>query len=50
VAASGVLESALREGDTAPDFHLPTANHDTISLSGLVEGGPVVIAWYRGGW
>lgn len=50
VAESGVLESALREGDMAPMFSLPGATGDTVALGELLARGPIVIVWYRGGW
>ena len=50
VAASGVLESALKEGASAPDFELPNARGVQTRLSDLLKSGPVVLTWYRGGW
>lgn len=50
VAISGVLETALKVGDTAPDFVLPNATGDTVRLTTLLAKGPVVLTWYRGGW
>lgn len=50
VRKSGVLESAKKLGDVAPDFALPGAGGDTVQLSKLLKKGPVVLAWYRGGW
>jgi len=50
VANSGVLETALKVGDPAPDFALPHATGETVTLSELLEQGPVVLTWYRGGW
>ena len=50
VAASGVVETAKRTGDQAPDFTLPSANGQDITLSHLLKDGPVVVVWYRGGW
>jgi peroxiredoxin len=50
VAASGVLETALKEGATATDFELPNALGETVRLSDLLKSGPVVLTWYRGGW
>ncbi len=47
---SGILESALNVGDTVPEFALPDALGDTVSLASLVADGPLVIVWYRGGW
>jgi peroxiredoxin/YHS domain-containing protein len=50
VGASGVLEGALRVGAAAPDFTLPDANGQSVTLSALLAKGPVVLTWYRGGW
>ncbi|MFP4499473.1 MAG: peroxiredoxin-like family protein [Candidatus Hydrogenedentota bacterium] len=50
VAQSGVIDSALKEGDRAPDFTLPADNGDTVTLHEALEAGPVVLVWYRGGW
>ena len=40
----------LGVGDTAPDFSLPDATGKTVHLSSLLADGPVVLAFYRGGW
>lgn len=50
IAASGVLATALKVGDTAPDFELPDARGGNISLKSMLASGPVVVTWYRGGW
>ena len=50
VAASGVLNTALKVGAKAPDFELPDASGKTVSLSSLLTKGPVVVTWYRGAW
>jgi peroxiredoxin/YHS domain-containing protein len=50
IAASGVLATALKVGDTAPDFDLPDASGKTVSLKSMLASGPVVVTWYRGGW
>lgn len=50
VAESGVLDSAKKTGDAAPDFTLPHATGETVTLSELLKQGPVVLTWYRGGW
>lgn len=47
---SGALDNALGEGDTAPNFELPSATGETVSLESLLEDGPVVLTFYRGGW
>jgi peroxiredoxin len=48
--ASGFGTSAKQVGDLAPDVRLPDATGKTVSLASLVQKGPVVIAFYRGGW
>jgi hypothetical protein len=50
LAKSGIIESALKEGDRAPEFVLPNAIGAQVSLSGLLQKGPVVLSFYRGGW
>ena len=47
---SGITASCLKEGDTAPDFVLPNAVGEWVSLTKLVTEGPVVLSFYRGGW
>lgn len=48
--ASGLSASALGEGDVAPDFSLPDARGHVVALKILLDRGPVVISFYRGGW
>lgn len=43
-------EKALKEGDQAPDFTLPDAHGNPVTLSDLLRKGPVVITFYRGIW
>lgn len=50
VAESGVLDRAKNVGDQAPDFTLPDASGENVTLSALLETGPVVLIWYRGEW
>jgi len=50
VAASGVMESALKVGARAPDFTLKDAKGASVTLSSLLKSGPVVLTWYRGAW
>jgi peroxiredoxin len=50
VRKSGVLDTALKLGDKAPDFALPDASGKLVKLSDLTAKGPVVVTWYRGGW
>lgn len=50
VAQSGILDSAKKAGDRAPDFTLTDADGEKVSLSQLLKDGPVVLTWYRGSW
>ncbi len=50
VVDSGVVEGAKNVGDQAPGFTLENHSGESVSLSGLLEQGPVVLVWYRGGW
>ena len=50
LASSGLVEASLNVGAVAPDFSLPVATGAMISLSSLLIKGPVVLAFYRGGW
>jgi peroxiredoxin len=47
---STVGEQALNRGDQATDFSLPNATGKHTSLTELLEDGPVVLSFYRGGW
>jgi peroxiredoxin len=50
LAASQTAENALAVGDTVPDFTLPNVSGDPVSLHDLLDKGPVVLNFYRGGW
>ncbi len=50
LARSGLVERCLKVGDRVPAFELPDANGKTVRLSDLLQHGPVVVAFYRGGW
>jgi peroxiredoxin len=47
---SGIAQAAIGVGDHFPAFALPDADKQPKSLSTLLEGGPVVINFYRGAW
>jgi len=47
---SGLVERAVGAGDTAPDFTLPDADGNDVTLSERLKDGPVVLSFYRGGW
>jgi len=50
VANSGILESALNIGDTAPNFTLTNALGNSVELYDLLKNDRIVLTWYRGGW
>ncbi len=47
---SGITDKCLKAGDVAPDFVLPNAQSQPVSLAELLAKGPVVLSFYRGGW
>jgi peroxiredoxin len=47
---SRILEKILTLGDTIPYFSLPNATGEIVNMRELLAQGPVVIAFYRGGW
>ena len=47
---SGIADQSLNTGDTAPNFSLPNATGQTVTLGNLLSSGPVVISFYRGQW
>ena len=47
---SGIAEKSLKVGEKAPDFNLPNPNGESVNLHTLLEKGPVVLNFYRGGW
>ena len=47
---AGVLENALKVGDTAPDFRLPNGDGSMIDSEALRRKGPLVVLFYRGKW
>jgi len=47
---SGAAKKALTEGAQAPDFTLPDAFGNPVTLSHLLEQGPVILTFYRGEW
>lgn len=50
VIANAQNVKGLKTGDKAPDFKLPNATGDAISLSGVLKHGPVILKFYRGEW
>jgi len=50
IQASHTGESAITAGETAPDFTLPAATGEPVTLYSKLHEGPVVLNFYRGGW
>ncbi len=48
--STGIESTALQKGDSAPILSLPDAKGERVSLTQLLEQGPVVAIFYRGGW
>ena len=42
--------AALKVGQQAPDFELPSVDGDTVALTDALRRGPVVLTFYRGSW
>jgi len=47
---SGMAENSLKVGEKVPDFNLPNPTGYSVSLKKLLDKGPVVLNFYRGGW
>lgn len=50
LVASGIIDRSLKVGDSLPAITLPNATGDRVSVQAALGNGPVVIAFYRGGW
>ena len=50
VRAAGTVNNALKVGQSVPEFTLPDAFGNEVSLKTLLARGPVVISFYRGEW
>ena len=47
---NGLGKTALKVGDRAPAIVLDNARGETVDVGRLLQKGPVVVAFYRGGW
>jgi hypothetical protein len=47
---SGLTATCLKAGDRVPSFTLPNQHGEPISSEVLLGRGPLVVAFYRGGW
>lgn len=50
LVASGLTESSLKPGERMPDFDLPNVEGRFVSSQALLEHGPLVVSFFRGGW
>lgn len=50
LAATGLVEKAVREGQAAPRFELADANGRLLRLDDALAKGPVVLLFFRGVW
>lgn len=50
LAQSGITNNSLKVGDKVPSFSLPGVNGKSVSSIQLLEKGPLIINFYRGGW
>lgn len=48
--ASWAVRMPLKTGDKVPDFYLSDIRGECVRLQNLLQRGPVVIRFYRGGW
>ncbi len=48
--ASDTAANAVKSGDKAPDFTLPSVRGGELALADALEEGPVVLSFYRGSW
>jgi peroxiredoxin len=49
LAGSNLAAGALKVGESGPDFILPDAHGEPVRLNSLLNDGPVVLVFYRGG-
>ena len=47
---SGIAAKAKHEGDPAPNFSLRNTRGAPVELAKLLERGPAILTFYRGGW
>lgn len=50
LSESGIMESALKVGDNAPNFELQDSEGNTLNLNSLTQKGNLVLSFTRGNW
>jgi peroxiredoxin len=48
--ASGIIDRSLKVGSAAPDFELTDQNGKAVRSSEILQGGPLVVCFFRGRW
>ena len=48
--ASDIVADAIKVGEILPNGHLKDVNNELVNLDQLIDGKPLVISFYRGGW
>lgn len=47
---SQITDNIIQVGEKLPYFELPNQNKEMINLTNLLDKGPLIITFYRGGW
>ena len=47
---SGILDTVLGVGDTAPDWELEASDGKLVRSEDLLAKGPLILSFYRGVW
>jgi peroxiredoxin len=47
---SGIMDRALKDGDSLPSFELPNRKGEMFSSAELLQRGNLVLTFYRGVW
>ncbi|EWH12979.1 alkyl hydroperoxide reductase [Cellulophaga geojensis KL-A] len=50
IVATQFLENAVNVGDKVINFTLKNALGECTNLQSVLDNGPVILTWYRGGW
>ena len=50
LAASPIMESVVKQGDTAPMFARPDLDGETVRLRSVLKDGPAIVSFFRGRW
>jgi hypothetical protein len=48
--ASGIMDGAIKVGDSMPAFALPNQHGETVTSADVLANGPMVLTVFRGIW